>query len=135
MSKEATVATPKKPISMQLIGPAYSIWNEMSVHMRDSFIINPSLGIEICPNGNAIVNLVMGNPDTAAIERAKESTALAIRQEQAAYDRAVREEAKRLTELAKREELQKQITALKAEQEQKIRELQKATEAAIAKLN
>jgi hypothetical protein len=131
MSKETTV---KKPVSLQLIGPAFPIWNELAVHLRDSYVIDPNLGIEIASNGNAIVNLVLGNPDSSAIERAKESTDLAVQLERAAYEKAVREEAKRLLEQDKRDQLNKQVSAIKAEQAKQIRALEKATEVAIASL-
>lgn len=131
----ATNATPKKPVSLQLIGPAFPIWDELAVHLRDGYVIQPDLGIELAHNGNAIVNLVIGNPTAAAVERARGSNELAQQQEQAAFERAVREEAKRLAEQTARENLDKQVAALNAEFESKKRELEKALVASVAKLN
>jgi uncharacterized membrane protein YccC len=127
-------ALPKKPVTLQLIGPAFPIWDELAVHLRAGYVIQPDLGIELAHNGNAIVNLVLGNPTAAAIDRANGSTELAQQQEQAAFDRAVREEAKRLAEQAARDELEQKVAALKAEQAKAIRKLEEATAAEIAKL-
>ncbi|WP_322403423.1 hypothetical protein [Massilia luteola] len=129
-----TNATPKKPVSIQLIGPAFPIWDELAVHLRNGYVIQPDLGIELGHNGNAIVNLILGNPSTAAIERANGSNELAQQQEQAAFDRAVKEEAKRLAEQAARDALEQRIAAIKADQAKAIRELERATAAEIAKL-
>jgi hypothetical protein len=131
----ATIATPKKPVSMQLIGPAFHVWDELAVHLRDGYVIQPDLGIELGHNGNAIVNLIVGNPSAAAIDRAKGSNELAVAQQEAEFQRAVKEEAKRLAEQAARDDLEKQVAALKAEQERQIRALTKATETAIANLS
>lgn len=128
-------AAPKKPVALQLIGPAFPIWDELAVHLRAGYVIHPDLGVELAHNGNAIVNLVLGNPSPAAIERAHGSNELAQQQEQAAFDRAVKEEAKRLAEQAAREELERQVADLKAQSAAAIRKLEADTAAAIRKLN
>lgn len=131
MSKETAI---KKPVSLQLIGPAFPVWNEMAVHLRDGFVINPNLGIEVASNGNAIVNLVLGNPDTTAIERAKESTELAIHLEQAQYERDVKAAAAAMLEVQRRQELEKQVAKAVADHEKQIAALKQAAQAEIAQL-
>lgn len=134
-----TVAAPeapsvnKKPFAINVAAPCHLAFAESVAHARNGYCFSEA-PIAIQPNGWAFFQMILGNPDVHAIQAAKESTNLSIEQEQAQFRKAVAEEAKRLLEQQKKDELERQVAAIKAEQARQIRALEAATEAAIAKL-
>lgn len=124
-----------KPVTMTLMGPGHTIFQELAVHIRAGYVPNPDYPVEMFPNGNVSILLVLGNPTQHAIDKARESHDLAVLQQEAEFNRAVAAEAKRLAEQAARDELQRKVEALKADQAKAIRDLERATAAEIAKLS
>lgn len=127
--------TPTKPVSLTLIGPGHTIFQELAVHIRDGFIVHPDYPVEVFPNGNVSIMCVLGNPTQAHIDMARASNELAVAQQEAEFKKAVEAEARRQREEEKRAELEKQKARIKAEHEKAIRALEAATEAEVAKLN
>jgi len=131
---QAALTAVAKPVSLTLMGPGHVIFQELAVHIRDGYVIHADYPVEIFPNGNVSIILVQGNPTQFAIDKARESNELAVAQQEAEFKRAVAAEAKRLAEQAAREELERKVAAVRAEHERTVREMEKATAAAIAKL-
>jgi hypothetical protein len=131
---QAVPAAPKKPVSLTLMGPGHTIFQELAVHVRDGYIPHPDFPVEFFQNGNVSIMCVLGNPTQHAIDLARDSRDLAVAQEEAEFQRAVQAEAKRLAEQAQRDALEQKIVAIKADQAKAIRELERATAAEIAKL-
>jgi hypothetical protein len=129
-----TQVTPTKPVSLTLIGPGHTIFQEFAVHIRDGYVPHPTIPVEFFQNGNVSVICVLGNPTQHAIDKARESNELAVAQQEADFQKAVQLEAKRIREEEKRADLEKQKAKIKAEHEKAMRALEAATEAAIAKL-
>jgi membrane-bound ClpP family serine protease len=134
MSTSAPVVA-AKPFSIQLIGPAYPLFQELCVHVRNGYVINRDAPVELFQNGNAMLSLILGNPDEIAISQAKESTAHSVAQEESRYLKDVEEAAKRYVEQEKREALEKQVADAIAASEKAIAKLRKDAEAELAKLN
>jgi hypothetical protein len=126
--------TPIKPVSLTLFGPGYTVFQELCVHVRNGFVVHPDYPVHFFENGNVQAILVLGNPTQASIDMARASEQTAREQEAADLKRKIQDEAKRLVEQEKRAELERQVAALKAEQAKAVRDLEKATAAAIAKL-
>jgi hypothetical protein len=123
-----------KPVSLTLFGPGFKVFMELCVHVRNGYVVHPDFPVHFYPNGNVQAILVLGNPTQATIDMARESEQTARKQEEADRQRKIQAEAKRLVEQEKREELERQVAALQAEQAKAIRDLERATAAAIAKL-
>jgi hypothetical protein len=130
-----TTAAVAKPVALTLMGPGHVIFQELAVHIRDGYVPNPDYPVEFFQNGHVSIMCVLGNPTQYAIDKARESHELALAQQEAEFQRAVQAEAKRLAEQAARDELERKIAAVKADQAKAIRELEKATAAEIAKLS
>jgi hypothetical protein len=131
----AASVTPIKPVSLTLIGPGHTIFQEFAVHIRDGYVPHPTIPVEFFQNGNVSIMCVLGNPTQHAIDKARESNELAVAQQEADFNKAVEAEARRQREEEKRAELEKQKARIKAEHEKAIRALEAATEAEVAKLN
>jgi len=134
MTAAKEVAAPIKPVSMTLVGPGHTVFRELCAHVRNGYIVHPDLPVHFYQNGNVQAILVSGNPTQATIDLARASEQTAREQEAAERQREIQAEAKRLMEQAKRAEFEQQVVALKAEQAKAVRELERATAAAIAKL-
>jgi hypothetical protein len=134
MTEQTAPAAPSKPFSIQLIGPAYPIFQELCAHVRNGYVVNKDAPVELFQNGNAMIWLHLGNPDEVAIAQAKESTDLHVAKEEAQYRKDVEEAAKRQLEQAKREALEKQVADAVAASEKAIAKLRKEAEAELAKL-
>lgn len=132
-TQTAPAAPARKPFSIQIIEPAVHAFQQACVHIRAGYVF-ADLPIELTPSGHAIFTLVLGTPDHHAVNKANESTADALAQEAAAYERDVQARAEALLADHKRKELEKQVAAMKAQQAKEIAALEKATAAAIAKL-
>jgi hypothetical protein len=128
------MTTVAKPVSMTLMGPGHTIFQELAVHIRAGYVPHPDYPVEFFQNGDVSIMCVLGNPTQYAIDKARESHDLAVLQQEAEFKRAVAAEAKRLAEQAARDELQRKVEALKADQAKAIRDLERATAAEIAKL-
>lgn len=128
------LAAPIKPASITLFGPGHVIMQELCVHVRNGMIVHPDLPVHFYENGNVQAILVTGNPTQAYIDMARQSEQTAREQEAADRQREIQAEAKRLVEQAKRDELAAQVAALKAQQAKEVAALERATAAAIAKL-
>lgn len=141
MPKESTatpaapVAAPAKPFSIELIGPSYPLFQELCAHVRNGYVINRDAPVQLFQNGNAMISLHLGNPDETAIARAKESTELSQKREEAKYRKDVEEAAKRLIETQKRQELEKQVADAVAANEKAIAKLRKDAQAELDKLS
>jgi hypothetical protein len=96
--------------------------------------VHPDLPVHFYENGNVQAILVLGNPTQAYIDAANASELTAREQEAADRQREIQAEARRIVEQEKRQALERQVEALKAEQAKAVRDLEKATAAAIAKL-
>jgi hypothetical protein len=129
------LAAPIKPASITLFGPGHVVMQELCVHVRNGMVVHPDLPVHFYENGNVQAILVTGNPTQAYIDMARQSEQTAREHEAAERQREIQAEAKRLMEQAKRDELEQQVAQLRAEQAKAIRELERTTAAAIAKLN
>ena len=125
---------PAKPFSINLIGPAVPLMQEVCQHVRNGYVVNRDYPMDFYQNGNISLMLHLGNPDEVAIADAKTSTERSAALELDEYNRRVREEAKRLVEHQQREELEKKVAALKAAQAKEMAALEKANAAALAKI-
>lgn len=131
---QTAAATPtRKPFSIHIIEPAFPAFQQACVHIRNGYVF-ADLPIELTPTGHAVFTLVLGTPDHHAVNKADESTDHALAMEAAAYERDVQARAEALLADHKRQELEKQVQALKAQQAREIAALEKATAAQIAKL-
>lgn len=124
-----------KPFSIQLIGPAYPIFQELCVHIRNGYVINKDAPVEIFQAGNAMISLILGNPDEIAIAQARESEDHSVAMQEAQYRRDVESAAKRQIEQSKRAELEKQVADAVAASEKAISKLRKDAAAELAKLS
>jgi hypothetical protein len=131
----APVAAPAKPFSIQLLGPTYPIFQELCAHIRNGYVINKDAPIDLFPNGNAAISLILGDPDELAIARAKESSDFSVAQEEQRYRKDVEQAAKRLIEDEKRNALEQQVKEAVAANEKAIAKLRRDAEAELAKLN
>lgn len=135
MTESTLPAAPAaKPFSINLIGPAVPIMQEVCQHVRSGYVVNKDYPMDFYQNGNISLMLHLGNPDEVAISDAKTSTERSAAFELDEYNRRVRDEAKRMIEQQAREELEKKVAALKASQAKEMAALERATAAAIAKL-
>ncbi|WP_020656565.1 hypothetical protein [Massilia niastensis] len=124
----------RKPFSIQIIEPAFPAFQQACALIRSGYVFAPDLPVELTPNGNAIFTLVLGTPDHNAVNKANEATEHALMLEASAYERAVEARAKMLLDDYKKEQLRLQVDAMKAQQAKDIAALEKATAAAIAKI-
>ncbi|WP_313034075.1 hypothetical protein, partial [Massilia alkalitolerans] len=120
--------------SIELIGPAVSILQEVCAHVRNGYVINKDYPFNLFPNGNLSLMVVLGEPDKLAFTKAQESTDISLQQEEARYRRDVEEAAKRQLEQAKREELERQVAEAVAASEKAIAKLRREAAAELAKL-
>lgn len=134
MTAVTTPAAPAKPFSIELIGPAVSILQEVCAHVRNGYVINKDYPFNLFPNGNLSLMVVLGEPDKLAFTKAQESTDISLQQEEARYRRDVEEAAKRQLEQAKREELERQVAEAVAASEKAIAKLRREAAAELAKL-
>jgi hypothetical protein len=130
----APAAPARKPFSVQIVEPAYPAFQQACALIRDGYIFAPDMPVELTPQGHAIFTLILGTPDAHAFTKAQEATDHALAMEAMQYRKDVEQAAKALLEQQKRDELAKQVAALKADQEKQMRDLEKATAAAIAAL-
>lgn len=130
----ASTAALVKPFSLNLIGPGVSVFQELCAHVRSGYVVNKDYPVDFYQNGNVSLMLILGNPDEIATAQAKESVELRIAQEQADYERRVKEEAKRLVEQQQKDELARTVAAEVAQHKRKIAEIEKQAAAALAKL-
>lgn len=139
MTKASTPAAPavpevpQKPFSIKVGAPAHAAFNEAVVHARNGYCFSDG-PIEIMPNGYAFFTMVIGQPNESAIQNAKASAELSVKEEAAKYKKDVEQAAKRLMEEQKRAELEKEVANATAALEKKIADLKKAAEAELAKL-
>lgn len=134
-TNETAVAAPqKRPFSIELIGPAVSIMQQVCAHVREGYVVNKDYPIQFHNNGNLSLMVNLGDPDQLAYKKAQESTEISIRQEEARYRRDVEEAAKRQLEQAKREELERQVAEAVAASEKAIQKLRRDAAAELAKL-
>lgn len=124
----------RKPFSINVIAPAYPAFQQACQHIREGYIFAPDIPVELTTTGQAIFTLILGTPDHNAVNKAQESTDHALAMEAAAYERDVQARAEVLLADYKKAELEKQVASMKAQQAREIAALEKATQAAIAKL-
>jgi len=134
MTAVTTPAAPKKPFSIELIGPAVSIMQEVCAHVRNGYVVSRDYPMNLFPNGNLSLMVHLGEPDKLAFTKAQESTDISLQQEEARYRRDVEEAAKRQLEQAKREELERQVAEAVAASEKAIAKLRREAAAELAKL-
>ncbi len=125
----------RKPFSIQIVEPAYPAFQQACQLIREGYVFAPDMPVELTPTGHAIFTLVLGTPDHNAVNKANEATEHALAMEAAAYERDVQARAKTLLDDYKREQLEAQVAAMKAQQAKEVAALEKATAAAIAKLS
>lgn len=124
----------RKPFHVQLIEPAFPAFQQACQLIREGYIFAPDMPVELTPTGHAILHLVLGTPDHNAVNKANEATNHALKMEAAQYERDVQARAKMLLDDYKKEQLEAQVAAMKAQQAKEIAALEKATAAAIAKI-
>lgn len=124
----------RKPFHVQLIEPAFPAFQQACQLIREGYIFAPDMPVELTPTGHAILHLVLGTPDHNAVNKANEATEHAAMLEASAYEQAVEARAKTLLDDYKKEQLRLQVEAMKAQQAKEIAALEKATAAAIAKI-
>jgi len=141
MTKASTPATateilvaPKRPASIQLIGPAFPTLHEMAVHIRSGYVPHPGLPATISETGMVAMLLILGEPNLAAIERAKQSTHSALLLEQEQYNRDVKVAAANIVQQQKRDEIAQRIASAVAERDKAIAKLQRDADAELASL-
>lgn len=135
---ESTVpaqATQKRPFSIELIGPAVSIMQQVCAHVRDGYVVNKDYPIQFYQNGNLSLMVNLGEPDKLAYRKAQESSEASIARENAEYERRVKDEAKRLVEQQAREALEKSVAEAVAAHEKQIAKLKRDAESELARLN
>lgn len=124
-----------KPFSITIIAPAYPAFQEVCAHVRNGYVIDKDRAVEITQTGQAIIHLILGNPDETAIAQAKDSSELATQLQQAQWDREVKQAAKALIEQEKRTQLEKQVADAVAASEKAIAKLRKDAAGELAKLS
>jgi hypothetical protein len=108
---------------------------EAAVHVRQGYIFDSNLPIEFFGHsGNVAITLHLGDPESYVIEKAKASVEEAAAAQRAEQEKAIREEAKRIVAEQQRAELERQVAAEVEAHEAKIKEIQKASKAALSKL-
>ncbi|MGI4842315.1 MAG: hypothetical protein ACRYF7_03275 [Janthinobacterium lividum] len=135
VATDKPVVAPQKPISIELIGPAVTIMQELCAHVRNGYTVHKDYPMHFYQNGNISLMLIIGNPDDYALKKAQESTDASIAREQAEYNRRVQEEAKLLVERQAREALEKSVAEAVAAHEKQIAKLKRDAEAELARLN
>lgn len=134
MTKVTTSVAANRPASLHLIGPSNLAFAEAVVHIRSGYCFHPDRPVEILGQGNVSFYLVLGNVDQMVIDMAKDSTELAIQQQAAEFDAAVRHAAGIMVERQAREALEKQVAEAVAASEKAIAQMKKQAEAELAKL-
>jgi len=124
----------KLPFSINICEAGVPAFQKASALIRMGYVFSPDFPVHIMENGNAIFTLLLGTPEHHTVTAANEAVSHGIMMEESAYEQAVEARAKMLLEDYKREQIAKQVKAEIAEHEKKIAEIQKAANAAAAKL-
>lgn len=125
----------KQPFQLRLLGPANIVLAAAGVHIRNGYHFYSDAPLQVLGNGFLDFYLVKGDPDANAIKQASADIEQAAALEEQERKRQIREEAKRIVEEQRREELEKQKKAIEAEHAKKLAQLEKDTQAILAKLN
>lgn len=124
----------KLPFHLNICEPGIPAFQKASALIRMGYCFAPDIPVLLTDNGNAIFTLILATPEHHTVTAANEAVSVGILMEEAAYEQAVEARAKMLVEEYKREQIAKQVKAEIAEHEKKIAEIQKAAQAAAAKL-
>lgn len=123
MSKSTKQAVPAQvqlqpqPRVITLIGNTISIMQQVTVLARAGYFPDPNMPVEFFgPSGTMQIILLPGTPDAHYANAAAVALEEAAQREQAQWDRAVEEAAKRQIEAAVRVEIEAKRAALIAEQ-------------------
>jgi hypothetical protein len=123
------------PAFIECIGPAAPLFAEAAVHVRNGYIFHPDRAPQIYENGNAHFFLIMGNPGQAALDLAKESRELHLRQAAARYEEDIKRQAQAMIEQNKRDEIAKQMAEVEANHARAMEKLKREAEAELAAIS
>lgn len=122
------------PFHINVCEPGIPAFQKATALIRMGYCFAPDIPVQLTQNGNAIFTLILGTPDHDTVNAANESVSVGIMMQESAYEQAVEARAKMLLEEYKQDQIKKQVEAEIAGHKRKIAEIQKAADAAAAKL-
>lgn len=118
------------PFNIDLFGNSMTVFAQAAALIRFGYIFTPSAPPMTYPNGNASVLLVLGSPDQAAFNDAKEAAETARAAEEADFEARVQSAAKHIVDTAAKAARQAELDAQIAEQKRALAALEAAAAAA-----
>jgi hypothetical protein len=118
------------PFNIDLFGNSPTVFAQAAALIRFGYVFTPSAPPMIYPNGNASVFLVLGSPDRAAFNDAKEAAETARAAEEADFEARVQSAAKQIVDTAAKAARQAELDAQIAEQKRALAALEAAAAAA-----
>ena len=122
------------PFHINICEPGVPAFQKASALIRLGYVFAADMPVHIMENGNAIFTLILGTPEHHTVTAANEAVSLGLMVQESAYEEAVQARAKMLLEEYKQDQIKKQVEAEIAGHKRKIAEIEKAAQAAAAKL-
>lgn len=130
----ALPASAKRPFSIDVCENSYKAFQLASALIKQGYVFLKERPVELYPTGVAVFTLVLGDADETGYADAEAAIRQGLELEQAEFDRRVEHEVQMRIEQMKKAEHEAKIAEQVAAHKQKIRELEAAAAAEIARL-